>query len=248
MKKLIFFSAIFFLALSNIQAQDYDGLSMWFGTSWNRISVSHLPDYLRNIPAHRKDGGKATGIITREAYDYAFSIPFELRYEYPSKTNTSFGFGFTMVIPVEKFAKRNYTNAPGTETRGYGAALTFAGITTLGPLSFLTGPKLILPGLAFTPNVFMETKVKNNTKAHLALGYQALAAINGWDRYDRLQCRETKVLAHIVSLNAGLKAKFLKTNWELGPKVLLPIKTSTGRTAGVKTSAGFYLFIQIPED
>ncbi|MFA6416927.1 MAG: hypothetical protein WCW61_01905 [Patescibacteria group bacterium] len=248
MKKLTIFLAIFFLALTNISAQDYDGLSFWFGSSWNRISVSHLPEYLRDIPAHKKDGGKATGIITREAYDYAFSIPFDLRYEYPSKTNTHFGFGITMVIPIESFAKRNYTNAPGTDKRGYGAALTFAGITTLGPFSSLAGIRPVLPGLAFTPNFFMETSLKNNVKTHLALGYQALGAINGWDRYDQLQSRQIKVLAHIFSLSAGLKAKFLKTNWEIGPSVLLPIKTSTGREAEVKTSAGLYLFVQMPED
>jgi hypothetical protein len=248
MKKLIIFSAIIFLALTNIYAQDDDGLSLWFGTSWNRISVSHLPEYLRDIPAHRKDGGKPTGIITREAYDFAFSIPFDFRFGYPSKTKTGFGFGVTMVIPVENFAKRNYTNAPGTDRRGYGAALTFAGITTLGPFSSLIGVKPILPGLAFTPNVFMDTNIKNNTKLHLALGYQALGAINGWDRYNELQCRQIKILAHIFSLSAGVKAKFLKANWELGPSVLLPITTSTGRDAGVKTSAGLYLFIQMPED
>ena len=101
--------------------------------------------------------------------------------------------------------ERNYTNAPGTNKRGYGAALTFYQvIPTFGP-PYLTNAYL-------RPSLFSEIEAKIGKKTTLALGctlhWQNFQIRNGWDRYDDLQTRERYDLAKLTVGGPYVSIKF----------------------------------------
>lgn len=243
MKKLILI-ILACLAISVAQGRDEDGQSLWIGTSLNAMSVSNFPQYLRYVPPHGGDGGWSSEAIEKANYAFLFYVPYETRYTFPSKRKIKFGLSVAITLPLVGFDERNYTNHPGTDQRGVGAALTFTGITILGPISSLTSVKP-LPGFSLIPRVFIESPLGDATM-HTSLGYQSLAAINGWDRYDDLECYQKEVLAHLVSLNIGIGSTLWGIDYEIGPSILLPIKTDLGRNSGAKVSSGLYLVLRVP--
>ena len=243
MKKLILV-IVACLVISVAQGRDEDGWSFWVGTSWNAMSVSNLPQYLRDVPPHEGDGGWSSGTIERANYSFSFCIPYDIRYTFPSRRDVKFGLSLAISLPLVDFAERNYTNHWGTDERGVGAALTFSGITILGPLSSLAGVRP-LPAFNLTPRVFIEAPLGDATM-HTSLGYQSLSAINGWDRFDDLECYQTEVLAHLISLNIGIGSTLWGVDYEIGPSILLPIKTEVGKNSGAKVSSGLYLMFRIP--
>lgn len=79
--------------------------------------------------------------------------------------------------------ERNYTNAPGTDTRGYGAALTYYNV----------GPTPVAAQLVIVPKVFGELSWKYIMVRQQLLAYEK--GINtGWDRNDGLQRKSSYTL------------------------------------------------------
>lgn len=232
------------LIIQAAQGRDKDGWSFCTGTYWNAMSISNLPQYLREVPAHKDDAGYPSRTIERTNYAFSFSIPYDIRYTFPSERKIKFGLSAMLTLPIEDFAERNYTNHPGTDERGYGAALTFTGITILGPISSLTSLKPLLR-LSFIPSVFIEVPM-GRTTMHTSLSYKTLAAVNGWDRNDELECYQAEVLAHLISLNVGIKATLWGIDYEIGPSIILPIRTTIGKNSGAKVYSGLYLMLRVP--
>ncbi|MBW2990281.1 hypothetical protein KY348_01100 [Candidatus Woesearchaeota archaeon] len=124
---------------------------------------------------------------------------------------TGVGIDFTHAAALSKYNKRkdmqerNYTNFPGTNTRGYGAALTFYQVRT----SFVD---LGLEDAFFRPLVFSEIEVKLEEKTGLVLGYlaypQNFHVRNGWDRYDNLQVKDEHELAKLIIGGPYVSIKF----------------------------------------
>ncbi|MCD4761396.1 hypothetical protein K8R32_00365, partial [bacterium] len=96
---------------------------------------------------------------------------------------------------------RNYTNHPGTSTRGYGAALTFAGTAVRGLIPAFSDDDLNFLSIIFnfTPKVFAEYSLDKERQFRIgaSLSYHQFNAINGWDRYNKYKIDKTKTLAHI---------------------------------------------------
>ena len=136
---------------------------------------------------------------------------------------------------------RNYTFNPGTDQRGYGAALTFSGIGIEGPLTLL-GLKPVYP-FALVPKASLDIPL-NNKKYRSIIGlsasYELLEAVNGWDRYNSHEANSTCVLAHVIPLSIS----FRFSGYEIGAQYLLNFKTNNGLAYGTEISQfGFFLAI-----
>ena len=130
--------------------------------------------------------------------------------------------------------ERNYMNAPGTATRGYGAALTYYDI----------GATPVWAQLVITPKVFVEFDRKYLLARAQMLTYQS--AINtGWDRYDGLERRDSYNLGTTVEgqalagvrwgadLSQDSHAEFRLYGGVAYSKLF---RSDLGQTVGVKTS------------
>jgi hypothetical protein len=247
-QKINFILIVIFLLFANIaKAQDKDNLTLWFGVSWNPVSVSDLPLYLRDIPYYKGAGG----VVDESGYSMSLCIPFDFRFLISNNNlGINYGIGAEATISTASlFIKNRYE---------YGGTSPFSGIILLGPISS-TGLKPIMPGLSLNPNVFIEMPisrkdVKNNYNLHFSVGYQALTLVNGWDtRHNdgnqRLKYNKMEALAYLFPVNLGLQFNIGKINMEVGPSFLLSIKTKTGKDCDVNTNAmGLSFKIKMPED
>jgi hypothetical protein len=91
-----------------------------------------------------------------------------------------------------KSYRRNYTNNPGTSTRGYGAALTTYS-TAISPI--------VIPQLS--GEIFIPTNlILKNEEGHLLMGYSVRKYTfnmeTGWDRYDMYEKNERFPVADIL--------------------------------------------------
>jgi len=131
-----------------------------------------------------------------------------LEYGYAwEKGRWDLGIGFLWIYSAiggfDDVKVRNYTNHPGTSTRGYGAALTFVGTEVRGLIpSFNNDLDFLSFIFNLTPKVFAEYCLDKERQFRLgaSLSYHQFNAINGWDRYDSYEIDETKTLAHIYPL------------------------------------------------
>jgi len=90
--------------------------------------------------------------------------------------------------------ERNYTNHPGTNTKGEGAALTFYDVTS----AFLANWNTFIK-----PQVFSEIEINIPKRGELIkIGYglylEKLVARNGWDRWNALEVKEKYHLANLL--------------------------------------------------
>jgi hypothetical protein len=239
----IIVSSIFLGTVASAQNRYYFRTGMF----WNSLNVSNLSEDFRNVPKHKDDKGGSTGIIQQETYNIPWYFSVGYRFVHRYENDMALGYDLMFVIPQGNFARRNYTNKPGTDQRGYGAALTFAGTTILGPINSLTGLKPIVPGISIAPGIFVEAPIwckyeKTQLKLNLALSYQTLSAISGWDRYDKLQSYDTQVLAHLLPIDLALKLHFLRTDFEFGTRFNLSVPTKAGKKANLDISkTGFFI-------
>jgi hypothetical protein len=151
--------------------------------------VKYLSELIRNVPPHGDDRWKAKpGPIMQDSADAPWLI--EIRFlklgletdlsdsiVLKNYADLSFNYGYYF-RPGADVHKRNYTNFPNTEKRGYGAALTF---WSPGYEQFITGFRSELHfGLEDYKDWFF------------GIGYRQydLGAITGYDRYDRLDYRD----------------------------------------------------------
>ena len=223
------------------KAQDSD-FYVNFELDFFNFQSTAMPDYFRNIPAHKDDGGGQTGLINRSQYELLsmISLDYGNRYNY-DKSAFKFGIMYGYCGQTEG---RNYTNARGTNQRGYGAALTFSGISIQGPLALL-GVKPLMPLFFITPKISYEYLLsKKSSYPRISIGayYELLTAVNGWDRYDNLQCNEFKILSHVIPISLSYRTKWGKPNNNgtvngvgVGVRYFLNFQTSYGREFGVNT-------------
>ena len=121
------------------------------------------------------------------------------------------GIAFVTYNTEYDFAERNYTNNPGTDQRGYGAALTNY---------FLQGDGTA--GLLFNPFIRLGYKIKTKpasyTDINLFTEYSPeFISFNtdlktGWDRYDRFEEFEKRTVKtsftnHFIKVGIGMPSK-----------------------------------------
>jgi hypothetical protein len=146
----------------------------------NHFTITNVPEYIRFVPNHPDDPKDFEGPIDdgkirfNSFMNTALGLGYALELK---KFNLRVGFTCGLPLVIDDFRSRNYTNDPGSDTRGYGAALTFYG---LGNTRFNYN---LRPYFRFCyllnddDGIFIEYEAN----------YQHFNIINGWDRYDQNQ-------------------------------------------------------------
>ncbi len=172
------------------------------------LNVQTIPEYIRDVPMHPEDKGYfpeeniapiADGLLNRYGTGQIIGKVGPVL-----KTGAlEFQVGAECELLATYLAarERNYTNEPGTDQKGNGAALTFVGISNeiqnLGP--------------------FLKTSLELNKSFSLFLEYFAnllphqISLNNGWDRYSELEIKSSNPLATTISdhtLRLGIEYNF----------------------------------------
>lgn len=175
-------------------------------------SINNIPLAIRNVPKHRDDGyasdsnvapiagssidlsetypilgakvGVGIGIHdTWEDDKFTFKVGIGAETWHPDKA--------TNFYTADEFHSRNYTNAPGTDTRGEAAALTAYRVFTY----------YHKPDDNLKPYLFSEAGFHKDFLT-LNLGYkifkQGIIAENGWDRYNSFEKWNSHELAEYI--------------------------------------------------
>jgi len=160
--------------------------------------IKNIPEEMRFTPIH-KDDAYANPENNAPIKNSTVRIPplIELRFlkaGLETKINDDsyldiygdLSLNLSNFIRFGKVYKRNYTNAPGTDKRGYGAALTY--------LTPKYGP-LFIPGI----KAELHIQTKEDFNFIIGGGYRRydLEIERGWDRYNRLERYKDSSLAKI---------------------------------------------------
>lgn len=173
--------------------------------------VSDVPIEIRNVPAHPDDSQVSIGpiaddeVYVRDRFGGFFRIG--------PKLNLG-GIYIKPGIELEisgsqnpETPERNYTNYPGTNQRGYGAALTYYNIhTQCGDES----------NTFFFPKLFLglEAKISDSISLGLASNVwrEDLVAETGYDRYDSLEMNEVSNLVDMTIGSIAITLNFKNEN------------------------------------
>ncbi len=148
--------------------------------------VRNVPEYVRNLPPHHADPFGKPGPIAQDQVEVGPRAGGFLRFG-PRLGLADETILLKAGLEIElsgayqgDFPERNYTNAVGTDRRGYGAALTYYSINTK------SGP---IWNSIFFPKLFVGAEAKISDGISLGLGYKIwredLVATNGYDRHDK---------------------------------------------------------------
>lgn len=147
--------------------------------------VSNVPLEIRNVPIHPSDPWGRPGPIEDDEVKVGARSGMFLRYG-PKLNLIGEHLSLKMGLELEisglfvEDPERNYTNAVGTEQRGYGAALTYYSVHTKA------GPDW---NSVFIPKIFAGVETKLSDSFSIGAGYsiwrEDLVAETGYDRYDK---------------------------------------------------------------
>jgi hypothetical protein len=202
MLKKIIFAMVVMLSITLATAQEkqktkwsFHGECVLEGAlqySLDQIALKNIPLDIRNVPMHPDDGGTPGAIADSSLQDRRCWIILPLRInigmqnaKWQCKVGAYGEFGVT----YPQLAERNYTNAPGTATRGMGAALTYMKIDQLRP--------------KFGFTVEAEYHATHIQKMELFCFVQYMKSwynlnlVTGWDRNDEQKRYETYPIGRI---------------------------------------------------
>lgn len=206
------------LSAQNTQAQESNKKNFFFDVSPFRYEtalvneIKNIPLEIRDIPKHPGDWevpdeniapieDKAVGLYDRISIGTKTGINL-----YPHN-DCRIGLGLVLDLDLnapplignfkwgerKDTVKRNYTTEPGTDKKGYGAALTYYKIYP----TFLTNWNSFL-----RPSFYSEIEIKLAKKLSLALGCdifkETIVAENGWDRGNSEEKKGKYKLANLV--------------------------------------------------
>ena len=240
---LIFTLLIFLLTTENCLPQEKSKFNRFFPTwtvSFYKFTVPNMPLFIRDVPAH-PDDGNPHGIapIAQETYDLSVIVLAGLSYIDTISSNIGFEIGAS-IFSVDNGDKviRNYTNAPGTDKRGYGAALTFCELSPRGIFGTIWA-SMTHPAVDIIPKMSLFLILDRDIDMYLGVSfsYFSIRAVNGWDRYDNNEYKDAYTLAHCfpISLQVHLKSFF-------GGLEFIPMKyTEVGKQSGLKGGIGFHI-------
>lgn len=207
-----------FLTIFTYAADDVHLLSKGYGFdlvyTYLGSTVENMPLEIRDVPVHEDDSGYE-GPINKSEYTLNHSFAISIMYSRVYGTGESdplrfnWGLGFDWLIGMgDNFEERNYMNSPGTDDRGYGAALTYVKVGQGGivpPLGSIFSDIF----LNWSPRVKLEVAPFGGALKNLWFGssvsYYRIYAQNGWDRYDSLEVRDSYDLAHVIPVRVYAK-------------------------------------------
>jgi hypothetical protein len=183
------------------------------GSNYNRenTKIANFPLIIRDVPKHPNDdyaNDKDVAPIKDDTLKVSDRISF-INGKFggtvsflEEKINLSVGVDIDLGIKCTTFLsynespdlqERNYTNHPGTNTRGEGAALTFYDVNSAFIANWNTFIK---------PQIFSEIKINIRDGEPLRLGYglysEKIVGRNGWDRWNSLEVKEKFPLANLL--------------------------------------------------
>lgn len=178
-------------------------------------AFSGIPEYIRDVPAHPDDDfAKEENVapIKDDTFPiYLFDIS-GLKVRPKAGLNGKvldlcIGAEFEVMPPESTSAKiveRNYTNHPGTDERGYGAALTYYSIKqnlssfSLGLFSRLSCKIFEVP----KDSEFMPGTLNLFADYSVSAFRETFDVENGWDRYDSFEVNEEyKLIEYFLEHN-----------------------------------------------
>jgi len=213
------------------------------------FQITNIPEYIRDVPKH-PDDNYALDSNVAPISDDAITLSDSLRGRLEGKVGIGvkgnwYDFkldaraGFTLDSASE-IRERNYTNHPGTNLSGTGAALTYYRIFINEDISPLFGAdakfSVKLPKFNHSDetewNCFVEYSADFFNKLYIE---------NGWDRYGSLQVNDSYEIASIIDhiIKAGVTrvclGKPLEFSSEFFAGVDFPqlIKTDAGSQIGI---------------
>lgn len=253
--KAIMFALVFAIMPIGSSGAFWDdhGFEISYGTP--DIRVDDLALEIRDVPIHDDDGYASksnSGPIEQTNFKTAGTAALTWLMRKNIGETTRAGLKVNWIVYPEHNtydnALRNYTNHPGTEKRGYGAALTFAGIEKRGIIPSHNGGWLNV-FTNISPELFLEKlfSEKKEWSVGASIGYFKFQAVNGWDRYDRLEINKTYALAHVVPVAAFIKRKIGGSGYsEIGVKFPIAKMTDIGKESGAKVSPSGYIAAGAP--
>lgn len=149
---------------------------------YSNLRISDIPEYIRDIPPHKDDKGRTTQPIDDVEIWYPswlglLGVNFSVGYN-NKLFDIKIGGSRGNVAPMlGGLIERNYTNAPGTSKRGYGAALTAYG--------FVRGSRQKSLYVRFQPKMALPVVIsfeKENFDLSLDTGWDRY---NGWEKYKK---------------------------------------------------------------
>jgi len=204
-------SALLFTPLqANSDFYFYGNLGLGLEAGTPTAQVQTVPLEIRDVPAHPDDSSLSIAPIKDSEVTH---FPYTLNLE--AKVGVGFeGDNFDIRIgpkaglvltgnfswPIE----RNYTNDPGSDTRGTGAALTYYNLQKEG-LAFI-------PGASARVSIPLGNQLIGFAEYSVDFLHQ-LFMENGWDRYDKFEVRKTYKLADLIdhTIKVGI-------NFPMGPE------------------------------
>ncbi len=238
--------ALLFAPARKAEAKPYLMIDAQFDFNYGTptAQIQTVPEYMRNVPAHPGDSDEHIGPIEDSQYSFVSLLNIEGRAGVGFRELDKFDFSIGAKAGIE-FAggggkERNYTNAPGTDKRGYGAALTYYG-TSMGRLSLG----------AFARASFFASSINLLSLEYSAdiSALQAIAVENGWDRYNTTEVNEIYradfcTLNHTIEVISGdlnLDSFNTKVKLFLGVKIPQLISQSALATEmGFTVSPSFF--------
>lgn len=200
------------------------------------IKVTNMPLAIRDVPIHSDDSWGKPGPISKISYPIKTIASFDAPIITCRTKKMKLALrGQWFLFPHHSLydnALRNYTNAPGTETRGYGAALTFCGVETRGIIPTIGQAGFFDLFVNVSPEILASFPVSEDFSINTSISYFKIQAVTGWDRYDNLEVKDTYNLANCYPIGISANYKGLA----VGLKFLNMQRTELGNQAGIETS------------
>ncbi len=160
-----------------------------------------VPLSIRDVPIHLDDdyaNPKDNAPIEDKSFNldnsiFVVSLNGSYSKSFANKVNFNLGLNLNFGWNERIFKERNYTNYPGTNQRGYGAALTY----------YKLNPRYLFKFNSWIrPEISSELEVAISKASKIKLGYklynEKLVGINGWDRYNGLEVNKRYTLTDMI--------------------------------------------------
>jgi hypothetical protein len=245
-----------FIYTTQTNAEDTHNKGTWKTDGEIRYTYAHydgvkcLALEIRDVPIHvndgyasRKDGGPIEE--TGNSFHSVWGFGFEKKYYFTEDFSLGLGLDWTIAptfLDIKK--RRNYTNHVGTETRGYGAALTCIGMGRRGVFKPMRHGGWWNIFTNISPKISAEyVLIPKKLSIGTYVTYHAIEAINGWDRWDSIEIYKTFTLSHNMPIGMYISIYDhehigIKVGAEYVKRWATPIGIESGISEG-----GFALFV-----
>ncbi len=205
--------------------------SLGVSSNYFGMNVRDIPLEVRDVPINPNDAG-TPGPIEPDHADVGALLTFDVAKAglevnvsdtVRMRTFAQLGINYDWLAKSGAFGdmySRNYTNAPGTHKRGYGAALTYYAPAFTAAVI----PRLHAEVVFSDANTNAADKsFFNSARGGLILGAHMRSLdtgiITGYDRYDKLSVRETFDVARGNELGVYIGGESIMSQGRFGPPI-----------------------------